>query len=346
MPLVVEGVGPVASAAVTHGHGGASASVATVSRGRLDIGLVNNMPDGALEATERQFARLLAAVSGTRDVRLHLFSLKEIPRGSVARSYLAGRYGDLQALEGARLDGLIVTGAEPAAESLTEEPYWQALTRVIDWAEHNTASTVFSCLAAHAAVLHLDGIARRRLTPKRFGLFECVKVSANTLFDGAPSRMRMPHSRWNDLAEGDLRSHGYSIASRSMEAGIDAFTKPWASLFVFLQGHPEYDADTLGREFRRDMRRFLEGGREDAPLLPTEYFDEPTEELMARFRHQALRNRDVAIWDAFPKAWTVRSALLQAWQATSHQLFGNWLNLVAETSQHDLARGRTSEPSR
>ncbi len=340
MPLMVEGVGPVASAAFVHGS--ASASIATVSRGRIDIGLVNNMPDGALEATERQFARLLAAVSGTRDVRLHLFSLKEVTRGSVARSYLAGRYGDLQALEGTRLDGLIVTGAEPIAESLTGEPYWQALTRVIDWAEHNTASTIFSCLAAHAAVLHLDGIARRKLTPKRFGLFECAKVSPDALFDGAPSSMRIPHSRWNDLAEIDLRSHGYSIASRSIEAGIDSFTKHWASLFVFLQGHPEYDGDTLAREFRRDIRQFLEGCRDDAPPLPTDYFDEPTEVAMADFRLQALQNRDVTIWDTFPKAWTVRPSLLQAWQATSHQLFGNWLNLVAETPCRDAYRESTS----
>ena len=331
MPLVVEGVGPVASAAAM--HGGPTASAVGVPRGRLDIGLVNNMPDGALEVTERQFARLLAAVSGTRDVRLHLFSLSEVTRGWVARSYLAGRYGDLRALEGARLDGLIVTGAEPIAESLTDEPYWQALTRVIDWAEHNTASTVFSCLAAHAAVLHLDGIARHRLTPKRFGLFECVKVSADGLLDGAPSRMRMPHSRWNDLDEGELRSHGYSIASRSVEAGVDTFTKQWASHFVFLQGHPEYDGDTLAREFRRDLRRFLEGDRKDAPLLPTEYFDAATEDTLAGFRQQAIQNRDVALWSAFPKTWAVRPALLEAWQATSRQLFGNWLNLVAETSR-------------
>ena len=329
MPLMVEGVGPVASAADRRGG---PASLVGVPRGRLDIGLVNNMPDGALEATERQFARLLAAASGTRDVRLHLFSLGEVTRGRVARGYLAGRYGDLEALEGARLDALIVTGAEPVAESLTDEPYWGALTRVIDWAEHNTASTIFSCLAAHAAVLHLDGIARRPLTSKRFGLFECVKVSAGGLLDGAPPRMRMPHSRWNDLAEGELRSHGYTIASRSIEAGVDTFTKQWASLFVYLQGHPEYEGDTLAREFRRDLRLFLEGSRKDAPLIPTEYFDAATEDSMARFRQRAVQSRDIAIWDAFPRTWTVRPAPLQAWQATSHQLFSNWLSLVAETT--------------
>ena len=263
----------------------------------------------------------------------------QVGRGAAARRYLAGRYGDLHALEGARLDGLIVTGAEPVEDSLTNEPYWRALTRVIDWAEHNTASTIFSCLAAHAAVLHLDGIPRHRLTPKRFGLFECAKVSADGLLDGAPSRMRMPHSRWNDLVETDLRSHGYSIASRSMEAGIDIFTKQWASLFVFLQGHPEYDGDTLAREFRRDMRLYLEGRREDAPALPTEYFDAPTEDRMARFRHRAVQSRDVAVWNGFPTTWTVRPALLKAWKATSYQLFGNWLNIVAETSRRETSPG-------
>ncbi len=330
MPLVVEGVGLLMSSVAI--RGGATPSSVGVPRSRLEIGLVNNMPDGALQATERQFARWLATVSGTRDVRLHLFSLNEVTRGEAARRYLAGRYGDLQALENARLDGLIVTGAEPVAEALTDEPYWQALTRVIDWAEHNTASTIFSCLAAHAAVLHLDGIHRRRLTPKCFGLFESVKVSADGLLAGGPARIRMPHSRWNDLAEGELRSHGYAITSRSEEVGIDIFTKRWASLFVYLQGHPEYDGDTLAREFRRDLRLFLEGGRQNAPFLPTEYFDTASEDAMAEFRQRAIQSLDIAIWDEFPQTWTVKPALHQAWQATSKQLFDNWLSLVAETT--------------
>ena len=276
MPLMVQGVGAVPGAVEGmeppgHRPEGHPAR-------RLDIGLVNLMPDAALKATERQFARLLAAASGPTEVRLHLFSLDEVPRGGAARSSMAGRYGDLTALERARLDGLIVTGAEPVAPSLSDEPYWAALTRVVDWAEHNTASTIWSCLAAHAAVLHLDGIARRLLPRKRFGLFECAPVTAGGLFEGAPAGPRVPHSRWNDLAEGDLRSHGYRIESRSLEAGIDCFTKQWASLFVFLQGHPEYDADTLFREYRRDAHRFLKGERPTLPALPSGYFDARTEQ--------------------------------------------------------------------
>ena len=68
-----------------------------------------------------------------------------------------------------RLDGLIVTGTEPRAPLLQEEPYWPTLTKVVDWAEEHTVSTIWSCLAAHAAVLHLDSVQRRPLRKKHQG---------------------------------------------------------------------------------------------------------------------------------------------------------------------------------
>lgn len=328
MPLMVEGVGPVPSTTTLGDRPGSPRSGS--GKGRLDIGLVNNMGDGALKATERQFARLLAAASGSMDVRLHLFSIGDVPRGAAARSYMAGRYGSLAALEATKLDGLIVTGAEPVAACLTDEPYWGALTRVVEWAEHNTASTIFSCLAAHAAVLHLDGVARRRLPQKRSGLYECVKVSSDGLLDGAPSGLRVPHSRWNDLAEGDLRSHGYRIGSRSLEAGIDMFTKQWGSLFVFLQGHPEYDGETLFKEYRRDAHRFLKGERDELPCVPSHYFEPRTEQAVQRFVEHTRHERSIAAWDAFPKDWSLRSALVGLWQASAVQLYRNWLSQVAD----------------
>ena len=106
------------------------------------------------------------------------------------------------------------------------------------------------------------------LPTKRFGLFEFVQTGDDPMLDGIRSPMRVPHSRWNDLAESDLRAHGYEVLTRSGEAGVDIFAKQWNSLFVFLQGHPEYDADTLFREYRRDMTRYLRGERDDLPGLP------------------------------------------------------------------------------
>ena len=104
-------------------------------------------------------------------MRLHLFSLPQIPRGEVAASRMHGFYADAALLPAAGLDALIITGAEPRADDLRDEPYWEGLTQLMDWAEEGVISTYFSCLAAHAAVLHRDNIVRRRLTRKMSGVF-------------------------------------------------------------------------------------------------------------------------------------------------------------------------------
>ena len=53
----------------------------------LNIGLVNNMPDSALQATERQFTRLLQAAAGNRRIHLHCFSLPSVYRSQSAKCY-------------------------------------------------------------------------------------------------------------------------------------------------------------------------------------------------------------------------------------------------------------------
>src|SRR5262245_9789234 len=78
----------------------------------LETGLVNNMPDGALESTERQFCDLLQAAAGDLPVRLRLFSMPDVPRGDAGRSHLSRGYTYIGKLWSMRLDGLIVTGTE------------------------------------------------------------------------------------------------------------------------------------------------------------------------------------------------------------------------------------------
>ncbi len=95
-----------------------------------------------------------------------------------------GRYADIADLGRLHIDGLIVTGAEPIAATLPEEPFWNDLTAIIDWAEANTRSAIWSCLAAHAAVLHLDGIERQRLDAKCSGIYDCAKVDRRLADEG------------------------------------------------------------------------------------------------------------------------------------------------------------------
>jgi homoserine O-succinyltransferase len=54
--------------------------------------LVNNMPDAALLATERQFASLLAEAAGEAfDVTLRLYALANVPRSPSAPASTCSR---------------------------------------------------------------------------------------------------------------------------------------------------------------------------------------------------------------------------------------------------------------
>jgi Homoserine O-succinyltransferase len=76
-------------------------------RGRncLTVGLVNNMPDAACEATERQFLDLLRAASGNVIVRLKLYAIADVPRAEAVRQELGARYAILPICRIRRLMG-------------------------------------------------------------------------------------------------------------------------------------------------------------------------------------------------------------------------------------------------
>jgi len=301
----------------------------------LDIGLVNNMPDAALEATERRFRALLDSAANGVQVRLWLYALPEISRGEAARRHIATRYSELDSLWVRRLDGLIVSGAEPRASSLIAEPYWESLRKVIDWAEENTHSSIWSCLAAHAAVFHLDGISRRLLNHKQFGLFPCARVSDHRLTARTPAVVRVPHSRWNEVTKSDLDDCGYQILSEARSAGVDTFIKQRRSLLVFFQGHPEYEANTLLGEYRRDVSRYLRGVRDTYPLLPRGYFDAETAAVFTALEERAIRRRSPDLLAEFPGA-LAESRLTNTWNAAAVRIYENWLAYLSARQKRRL----------
>jgi len=300
-------------------------------RGRncLTIGLVNNMPDAACEATERQFLDLLRAATGNAIVRLKLFSIADVPRAEAARQELAARYRDIADLWDAPLDGLIVTGTEPRAANLQDEPYWSALSGLVDWARANTTSTIWSCLAAHAAVLHSDGVGRQPLDEKLSGVFDCQAVGDHSLLDAVGPPLRVPHSRLNDLPEAALRACGYRVLSRSATAGVDAFVKDDGDspLFLFFQGHPEYETDSLLREYRRDVGRFLRGERASYPQPPQDYFNSSATFLADDFRTRAMGERRGDLVGDFPME-RLASGIENSWRNAATGLYRNWINYL------------------
>jgi homoserine O-succinyltransferase/O-acetyltransferase len=302
---------------------------------RISIGLVNNMPDSALEATERQFAGLLDEAALDCEVQLVLFTLPEIWRGDRAAAHVKAHYRSLDALWRMPLDALIVTGTEPRAPDLREEPYWQRLATLIDWADENTVSTIFSCLAAHAAVLRIDGIARRPLPRKLFGIFPEAIGARHPLTDGLTGLIA-PHSRWNELKREDLAANGYEILTNSEEAGVGMFAKMNDSLFLFFQGHPEYEAETLLREYRRDIGRYLRGERPSYPARPQHYFDIRARDRVIGFRQRALADRDREMLGEFP-IFELRRGLRHSWHPAAVAVYRNWLRFIGTHKPMRLA---------
>jgi len=294
------------------------------------VGLINNMPDAALDATESQFASLLEAAAGSLSLRLRYSSLPEIPRVSQALARVQSAYWPIEELLHDGLDALIVTGTEPKAAELPQEPYWLRLTHLLDWAQIHTTSSIWSCLAAHAAVLHLDGIERRRLEQKCSGVFEFKVLRGHALTAGLGPRICTPHSRWNDLPTSALAAAGYRLLSESEQTGADIFVKQDRSLLVFLQGHPEYEDCTLLKEYRRDVGRYLSCQLENYPTLPCAYCPPAALVTLEAFRDRALSSRDEGLLANFPSA-SLAALLVNCWRPTAVQLYRNWFSFI--TSQ-------------
>ena len=86
------------------------------------------------------------------------------------------------------------------------------------------------------------------------------------------------------------------------------------SLFVFFQGHPEYEATTLMLEYRRDIGRFLRRERDTYPPMPHGYFDEETVAALAALRGERWLDRREELLAEFPTA-------MAAGKVTQHLAF-------------------------
>jgi homoserine O-succinyltransferase/O-acetyltransferase len=297
----------------------------------LVVAIINNMPDAAVEGTETQFASLLRAASGSLALRLRFSSLPEIPRAPAVRRRFKEQYWDIEDLYCDPPDAIIVTGTEPKAHLLTEEPYWDRFVDLIEFARSETRSSIWSCLAAHVAVLHLDGVERQRLNEKCCGVYVNA-VSRHPLTAGLPTLMPTPHSRWNDLPVDRLKAAGYVILSESPEAGADAFIKSERSLMLFFQGHPEYEDRTLLKEYQRDVGRFVTGAQGNYPTLPVGYFQPEARALLTAFERDVLRGQNAEALTDFPFS-RVAQSIVNGWSAPAARIYANWLQFIA-TGMH------------
>lgn len=289
----------------------------------LRIGFVNNMPDAAFEETYRQFAALLQSAPGP--VSITCYSIRSVSRAIDVSRTADVAYVDHHEVYRDNPDVLVVTGTEPVARDLRSEPYWDDLSRLLVWAEQSVTTVLLSCLASHAAVLALDGICRQPLTLKRSGVYRQTAQPGHPLVRGLTEPVNLPHSRMNGVSRTRLLEHGYQIALQT-EGVADEWTvatrERAGRLLVLLQGHPEYARTALLKEYRRDVRRYIDGARHTLPNVPDGYFDEVGTALLIAFSDRCLRGRVRA--DDFPYD-VAAEHIAASWDQQSSQLFGNWL---------------------
>jgi homoserine O-succinyltransferase/O-acetyltransferase len=294
----------------------------------IKLAFVNNMPEPAFATAERQYLKLIKeAATDELSILIKMYSLAGRQQRSDWRHPRRSRYFDISELAESRHDAIIMTGTEPRTCDITKETFWDALTEVVDWSKENVVSAIWSCLAAHAAVRHLDGIRRHPLRAKCFGLFPCDAAMVHPLLDGISFPFLVQHSRWNSLDAAELRAAGYVVLTQSAAAGVDMFLKHEKCLFLFFQGHPEYERDTLMREYRRDVGRYLRNEQDNYPTLPEGCLGEEATSALLEFRSRAVARRPALSLLQLPLPETVMPND-RCGSAALH-IYRNWLSMIS-----------------
>ena len=330
MPLVAHSKLPTFSDLRNQGH-----EVLTLDRAvhqdirELHIGFLNMMPDAALRATERQFIRLVGSCNRIAQFFVYPFSLPALDRSRDTLGYIERYYSDFETMRDTGLDALIITGANVANPKLEDEAFWEPLMDVVDWARDNVASILCSCLATHAVLKHFHGIDRQPLPKKRWGVYSHrVSATDHPLLRDINTRFDVPHSRYNDISRAQLEAAGLKILAESAEGGVHMAASPDQFRAIYMQGHPEYDANSLLKEFRRELYRYANRERDKRPPLPENYFSGEAERCALAALDAAGQARETgAAYDDTLEA-DVDGLLDNTWGDTAKAIINNWLGLV------------------
>jgi homoserine O-succinyltransferase/O-acetyltransferase len=297
--------------------------------------LVNNMPDAAFGATERQFVALLDAASGCETVVLTRHTMAGVPRGERIRARIAAEYRPLEDLYSDPPDLLVVTGSNPIASRIEDEPYWSDLCGLLRWGSENVPAMVLSCLSAHAGLAVFDGVERTTLPVKCTGVFAQEAEPTHPLAAGMPEMgtVVLPHSRLNTVPSEAVAAAGYAVALQSEEVGWSVVTKTVGrSEVVLVQAHPEYDRSSLVREYVRDVRRYAAHERDEPPCLPRDCVAGPDWDGLRRLHERVVGGeRDPALVAAFPFD-EVGARAPWPWRGAAQRMYGNLLGVIPKRS--------------
>jgi homoserine O-succinyltransferase/O-acetyltransferase len=299
----------------------------------MHIGLLNIMPDAALEATERQFLRLIGESDRIVQIHIHPFTLPMIERGTAAKIHIDRYYENFEDIKKQGLDALIVTGTNPVSyPDINERDFWQPLIDALEWAHANVASTLCSCLTSHVAMIHTYGQKPTWHDDKRWGVYtHRVMDCAHPLVRGMNTKFDVIHSRHRNVTREQFEAAGLKVLVENKDVGVHLATSADGFRVLFLQGHPEYDMLSLLKEYKREVLNFVDGKRKDYPEPPVEYFSEAAYAI-AELHKKAVLNGEVT--HDFPEEEIART-LDNTWTDSARSLVAAWIGLVYQVTNMD-----------
>jgi homoserine O-succinyltransferase len=246
----------------------------------LKIAIVNLMPTKM--ATETQLLRLLGNTPLQLEITLVRMESHD-PRNTAA-AHLDAFYLTFPEARTRRFDGLIVTGAPIETLPFEAVDYWPELCALLDWSRDHVFSTLHVCWGAQAGLYHRYGIEKFPLADKIFGVFpHRVLDPRNRLLSGFDAVFPAPHSRHTETRAADIEATpGLDLLAVSDEAGV-YLAGSSDGREVYVTGHPEYEWDTLKREYDRDVDKGL------SIEVPRHYYpgDDPSRQPQVTWRSHA-----------------------------------------------------------
>ncbi len=305
----------------------------------LHIGLLNMMPDKAVSVTENQFMRLVGGSNQIAQFYVHPFSIEGIERGPEMQAYIDEYYETFAQIREKGLDALIITGANPATPILADEPFYESLREVIEWAKQSVTSVICSCLATHALMQQLHGETRRQLPRKKWGVYSHRVTGTNhPLLRGINTRFDVPHSRNNTISREQFVRTGHQILVESREAGVHLAVSKDLFRRVYFQGHPEYFINSLLKEYKREVQRYFRGDRAEFPPPPENYLTPEAASLITEFWFAVTKANEAGTErPPFPEK-AILAHLDNTWVDTGKAIFNNWLGLVYQLTHVDRTK--------
>ena len=220
----------------------------------LKIAILNLMPKKI--QTENQLLRYLS--NTPIQVEIKLLKTKSYKSSHTSEEHMEKFYSYFDQVRNEKFDGLVITGAPVEQLEFEDVLYWEELKEIMEWSKSNVFSTLHICWGAQAGLNYHYNVPKYVLEKKMFGVFS-DKINDKTaeLTRGLDVIFYSPHSRHTEVLKKDIEKiDELEILAESDEAGIFIVANKNRRQ-VFITGHLEYERNTLGDEYFRDVNKGL-----------------------------------------------------------------------------------------